>query len=50
MPQVKKVKSLQVCCLDNIAFNMSKPRNNDDVERANKLGVNRPNPFDFLRE
>ena len=50
MPQVKKVKSLQVSCLDSIADNMSKSRNYDDVERVKNLGVKSPSPFDFLRE
>ena len=50
MPQVKKVKSLQVSCLDSIADNMSKSRNYDDVERVKNLGVNGSSPFDLLRE
>ena len=50
MPQVQKLKSLQLSCLDSIVHNMSKWRNYDDVERVEIFGVNGPSPFDFLRE
>ena len=41
MPQVKQLKSLQDCCLDNIADKVSKSYiNYDDVERVEI--------FDFL--